>query len=100
MSQFKPKKLAEKMFQKVISVSNMILLILVFIFIFVLSFLPETIHPPVQRSLFSLIFITSVFALETNRKIIITIAVIAFISEWLTSLAISQFCIIFPWRQT
>lgn len=86
MSQFQRKKLVEKMFQKVTSVSNMILLILVFIFIFVLSFLPESIHPPIQRLLFSLIFITSVFALETNRKIIITMAVIAFITEWLTGI--------------
>jgi hypothetical protein len=86
MSQFQRKQLVEKMVRKVTSVSNMILLILVFIFIFLLSFLPESIHPLVQRFLFSLIFIASVFALETNRKQIIIMAVIAFITEWLSGI--------------
>lgn len=87
MKQLQSKQLIEKIAIKVASVSNLILLILVFIFVFCLSFLPENIHPVIQRLLISLIFITSVFALETNRKLIITMAVIAVITEWLTSIA-------------
>jgi hypothetical protein len=52
-----------------------------------MSLIPESIHPVIQRSLFSLIFIASVFALETNRKLLIFMAIIAFITEWLTSIA-------------
>ncbi len=87
MVKFQSKHLVEKMLEKVTSVSNMILLILVFIFIFCLSLIPESIHPVIQRSLFSFIFIASVFALETHRKLLIILAVIAFITEWLTSVA-------------
>ena len=81
MAKYQSKKLVEKMVRKITSISNMILLILVFIFIFLLSFLPESIHPVIQRSLFSFIFIASVFALETHRKLLIVMAIIALITN-------------------
>jgi hypothetical protein len=85
MFKFQSSQLVEKMVKKVTSVSNMLLLILVFIFIFCLSLIPENIHPVVQRLVFSLIFFTSVYALETGRKKMMMIAIIAFITEWLSS---------------
>jgi voltage-gated potassium channel len=84
MIQFLRKQLIEKLTRKVSSVSNLILLILVFIFIFCLSLLPESIYPVVQRVVFSLIFFTSVYALETGRKKMMMFAIIAFITEWLS----------------
>ena len=90
MSQIHSMRMVEKIVKKVTTLSNLILLILVSIFIFGLSFLPESIHPVIQRSLFSLIFIISVFALETNRRLIIFMAIIALITEWLTSVANMQ----------
>lgn len=86
MIQFSRKVLVEKLTRKVSSASNLILLILVFIFIFCLSLIPESIHPVAQRLVFSLIFFISVYALETGRKKMMMIAIIAFITEWLSSI--------------
>jgi hypothetical protein len=85
MLHFRSNNFVGKLARKVSSVSNLILLILVFIFIFCLSLIPESIHPVLQRMVFSLIFFTSVYALETGRKKMMMIAVIAFITEWLSS---------------
>lgn len=86
MVQTNRKQLFEKLTHRVSSASNLILLILVFIFIFCLSLIPESIHPVVQRFVFSLIFLTSVYALEGGRKRLMIFALIAFVTEWVSYL--------------
>lgn len=57
-----------------------------FIFIFVIPFFPQEMHRIIGGIFFSLIFFISIFTLNTGRKTIFTIAVIAFITEWVSEL--------------
>jgi len=64
--------------------SNLTLLVGIFIFIFVIPFFPEDSHQIIGNVFFSLIFFISIFTLNTYRKTMFTIAVIAFVTEWIT----------------
>ncbi len=66
--------------------SNLVLLVLVFFFVFLISFFPATFHKTISNILFSLIFFASTFALRTGRKNLFIIAIIAFITEWVSAL--------------
>lgn len=65
---------------------NLMLLIEIVIFIFFIPFVPIEWHTIFSNIFFSFIFFTAIFALETSRKIMLTIAVIAFITEWISPL--------------
>jgi hypothetical protein len=65
--------------------SNLVLLVLVFFLVFLISFFPATLHQSISNILFSLIFFVSTFALRTGRKKLFTIAIIAFITEWVSA---------------
>ncbi len=77
-------KLFEKLDNLLSKQSNLILLICIFIFIFIIPFFPTDSHRFIGNVFFSLIFFVSIFALNSGRKTIFTIAVIAFVTEWVT----------------
>ena len=63
-------------------ISNVLLLIFTFILIFMIPLFPDTIHTYLNSILFSIIFFLAIFCLDKKRKIMIWIASIAFISQW------------------
>ena len=75
--------LFEKLDNRLPGISNGILLALNFFFIFILPFFPSFIHRLLGAALFSLIFLASVFALNTMRHLIFSIAIVAVITEWI-----------------
>jgi hypothetical protein len=76
--------LFDKVDRKISSISNRLLLIQVFIFIFIIPFFPQGWHQTLGQVFFSLIFFTSIFALNSARKTMFTIAIVAFVTEWIT----------------
>ncbi len=62
--------------------SNWLLLIFAFIFIFITPFFPKDLHGITGSVFYSLIFFAAIFTLDTGRKSIFFVAVIAFITEW------------------
>jgi hypothetical protein len=64
--------------------ASLILLIEVMFFVFVLPFFPVTWHNLLSNVLFSFIFFTAIFTLDTKRTAMIYIALVAFITEWIT----------------
>ena len=75
--------LFEKLDARITGISNGLLLVLKFFFIFLVPFLPTSMHQETGTIIFTMIFLSSVFALETNRKLIFSIAIIAVITEWI-----------------
>ncbi len=75
--------LFERLNNRIPGISNGLLLILNFFFIFVIPFFPTVAHRVMGAATFSLIFLTSVFALNSWRKTIFSIAIIAVITEWI-----------------
>lgn len=63
-------------------VSNVLLLIFTFILIFMIPFFPAVSHAYLNSILFSIIFFLAIFCLDKKRKIMIWIATIAFITQW------------------
>jgi len=78
--------LFDKIDRRITSHSNLILLIFVFIFIFIIPFFPVEKQQILGNVFFSLIFFSAIFTLNTNRKAMFTIAVIAFLTEWISEL--------------
>lgn len=78
-------RIIESLTNKISSTSNLILLGLIFCFTFGLPFFPNWSQPVTGRILISLIFFISIFALETGRKTILTISIIAFVTEWISN---------------
>lgn len=76
--------LFEKLDPKIAKHSNILLLIFVFFFIFIIPFLPASWHHTSGLVFFSLIFFASIFTLNSGRKTMFTIAVVAFLTEWIT----------------
>ena len=76
--------LFEKLYPGITKHSNLLLLIFVFFFIFIIPFLPVSWQHTSRQVFFSLIFFTSIFALNSARKKMFTVAVIAFFTEWIT----------------
>ena len=70
--------------QRIVPVNNLVLLILIFFFIFIIPYFPVAWHHLLGNVFFSLIFFISIFALNTGRKTMLTIAVIAFVTEWIS----------------
>ena len=66
--------------------SNLFLLIQIFIFIFVIPIFPPSWHRIMGTIFFSLIFFTAIFALDTWRRIMFILAIVAFVTEWITEL--------------
>ncbi len=79
-------KLFELIDRRISKHGNLLLLICVFIFIFVIPFFPEDKHRVIGSVFFSLIFFISIFTLNSGRKTMFTIAVIAFVTEWISEL--------------
>ena len=75
--------LFEKFDPKITKYSNLLLLILVCFFIFIIPFFPETLHKILGAIFFSMIFFTSIFVLNSVRKTMLTIAIVAFVTEWI-----------------
>lgn len=76
----------EKIFTQYYRKGNLYLLILVVLFIFMIPFFPLGWQKLIMNIVFSLIFFTAIFALDTWRKSMVIIAVFAFITEWGTTL--------------
>lgn len=76
-------RLFEKLDNHIPSVSKGLLLFLNIFFIFVIPFFPTVAHRVLGAATFSLIFLSSVFALNSWRKVIFSIAIIAVIAEWI-----------------
>ncbi|MCB2219482.1 MAG: potassium channel family protein [Bacteroidetes bacterium] len=74
--------LFEKLDEHIPEISNGLLLFLNIFFIFLIPFFPIEIHKILNAITFSLIFLISVFALNSWRKTIFSIAIIAVITEW------------------
>jgi hypothetical protein len=68
--------------QKGIS-SNILLLIFIFTLVFILPFIPFHDKFHTNSILFSIIFFLSILSLDKKRSIIIWIAIIAFITQWI-----------------
>lgn len=77
-------KLFELLDSRISKHSNLVLLISIFVFIFVIPFFPESSHLIIGNILFSIIFFVSIFALDSGRKTMFTVALIAFVTEWIT----------------
>ena len=73
-----------KLERRVTPISNGLLMLLVSVFLFITPFFPEAYHQVAGQVIFSLIFFVSIFAMDTGRKILWIIAVIAFITEWMS----------------
>lgn len=63
--------------------SNIILLIFVFVFIFITPFFPFGVQKIIGTIIFSVIFFISIFALDTWRKAMFAVAIIALLTEWI-----------------
>jgi voltage-gated potassium channel len=75
--------LFEKLDPKITQYSRWLLLIFAFIFIFITPFFPKDLHRITGSIFYSLIFFTAIFTLDTGRKSLFIVAVIAFITEWI-----------------
>lgn len=69
--------------RRITRISNLLLLIVVFFFIFLIPFFPNNWHKILNPMTFSIIFLVSIFVLNSWRRTMFTIAVIAFITEWI-----------------
>jgi hypothetical protein len=69
---------------RIIPYSNGLLMILAIGFIFLTPFFPVSLQKVVGQLFFSLIFFIAIFTLDTGRKTLWVIAVVAFITEWLS----------------
>ena len=78
--------LFEKIDNKIPNSGNLLLLGFNFFFLFVIPFFPVSWHNTLSPVLFSLIFLVSIFALNSWRRLIFSIAIIALITEWLAVL--------------
>ena len=79
-------KLFELLDRRISRYSNLALLVSIFILIFMIPFFPEDRHRIIGSIFFSLIFFISIFTLNSGRKTMFTIAVIAFLTEWISEL--------------
>ncbi len=75
--------LFEKLDPKITKYSSWLLLIFIFTFIFIIPFFPKDQYRFIGSVFYSLIFFTAIFTLDTGRKLLFFVAVIAFISEWI-----------------
>lgn len=75
--------LFEKIDPRITKYSSWLLLIFAFIFIFIIPFFPKDQHRFIGSIFYSLIFFTAIFTLDTGRKSLFLIAIIAFITEWI-----------------
>lgn len=74
----------EKLDPRITRYSNWMLLIFASFFIFIIPFFPETWHKFISQVFYSLIFFTAIFTLDTGRKTLFFIALIALVTEWVT----------------
>lgn len=63
--------------------SNILLFSIAFIFIFLAPVFPETWASNINLILFSIMFFLGVYALESVRKAMLVIAIVAFITQWI-----------------
>ncbi|MCD4730287.1 MAG: hypothetical protein K8R74_06795 [Bacteroidales bacterium] len=66
------------------SLSNKLLFIFAFSFIFLTPVFPDSWNPYVNNVLFSILFFSAVYALEYVRKEMLSLAIIAFITQWIS----------------
>lgn len=66
--------------------SNILLFVFSFIFIFLVPLFPIHWHVVANNILFSILFFLGVYALESVKKVIIPIAIFAFVSQWIAML--------------
>jgi len=69
--------------QRITKHSKIMLLFFAFFFIFIIPFFPMAWYHVLSQSFYSLIFLTAIFTLDTQRKPIFVIAIIALITEWI-----------------
>jgi len=74
--------LFELLDKRITRISNLVLLITVFFFIFLIPFLPASWYKTLNPLTFSIIFLESIFVLNSSRRTIFSIAVLALIIEW------------------
>lgn len=75
--------LFEKINSRFSEKSNLLLLIFVCFFIFFIPFFPVGWHKTIGTIIFSAIFFISIFTLDTWRKQMFTVAIIALLTEWI-----------------
>jgi len=75
--------LYDKIDRKIPNSGNLLLLGFNFFFIFAIPFFPVSLHNTLSPLVFSMIFLTSTFALNSWRRMVFSIAIIALITEWL-----------------
>jgi hypothetical protein len=76
--------LFEKFDPRITKYSNLLLLIFAFIFIFIIPFFPAEWRHVLGQVFYSLIFFIAIFTLNSWRKPLFIVAVIAFITEWIS----------------
>lgn len=62
--------------------SNLLLLIVLFLMIFIIPAVPREYQPTIIDILFSFLFFFGIYALDRVQKGLLTIAIIAFITQW------------------
>ena len=75
--------LFEKIDSRISKSANLLLLGFNFFFIFVIPFFPAAWQSTLSPLMFSLIFLTATFALDSWRRMMFSIAIIALVTEWL-----------------
>ena len=78
--------LFEKLDPKITKYSGWLLIIFAFIFIFITPFFPKDLHRFIGSVFYSLIFFTAIFTLDTGRRFLFIVAIVAFITEWIAEL--------------
>ncbi len=74
----------EKLDPRITRYSNWMLLFFAFFFIFIIPLFPSSWYRYLGQTFYSLIFFTAIFTLNTGRKTLFFVAVIALITEWIT----------------
>ena len=67
-------------------ISNILLFSLAFLFIFVVPAFPVKWHPHINDVLFSSMFFIGVYVLDNVKKSVLIIAIIAFLTQWISSI--------------
>lgn len=77
--------LFEKLDPRITKFGDQLLLIFAFFFIFIIPFFPIDWQHVLGQVFYSLIFITAIFTLETAKKPLFLVAVVAITTVWITS---------------
>ena len=63
---------------------NIVLLVLVVCIIFIAPLLPAKYHKPIYNTVFTFIFFSAAFSMEKHRKLIVIMAFVTTVTEWIS----------------